>query len=195
MPRPTAPMVGPGGAPTREWLDYLRGLAGSGDMAGIIKAIEKLQKQVAEIERAPGATGDVQGIGAIHSLGLLSDGLVRLDLRELEDAGGGELVKLLRDGYGRVAGTSAATTDDLPEGANLYYTDARAASAAPVQSVAGETGNITAEAVAAALGLGAAATADLGTLTNAVDDAAAALAGVALGGLYRSGSALMVRVA
>jgi hypothetical protein len=32
-------------------------------------------------------------------------------------------------------------------------------------------------------------------LTNAVDDAAALAAGVAVGGLYRSGSALMVRIA
>ncbi|WP_152980889.1 hypothetical protein [Stenotrophomonas koreensis] len=117
MPRPTAPMVGPGGVPTREWLDYLRGLAGSGDMAGIVKAIEKLQQQVAEIERTPAVAGDVQGIGAIRSLGLLSDGLVRLDLRELEDAGGGELLKILRDGYGRVTGTSSA---EAPQDGKQY---------------------------------------------------------------------------
>lgn len=125
MPRRTAPLVGPGGLGTREWLDYLQGLAGEGDMAGIVKAIEKLQQQVAEIERTPAVAGEVLGIGAIRALGLLADGLVRLDLRELEDAGGGELVKILRDGYGRVAGTSPANTDDLPEGFSRYFTDER----------------------------------------------------------------------
>ena len=49
-----------------------------------------------------------------------------LSLAELPDAGGGALRKFTRDQYGRVAGTSTATTNDLPEGtANLYYTDAR----------------------------------------------------------------------
>lgn len=142
MPRPTAPMVGPGGTPTREWLDYLRGLADTGDLTGIARAIEKLQQQVTEIERTPAVAGEVQGIGAIRSLGLLAEGLVRLDLRELEDAGGGELVKILRDVYGRVAGTSPANTGDLPEGSNLYFTDARAAAAAPVQSVNGQAGAV-----------------------------------------------------
>jgi len=42
---------------------------------------------------------------------------------------------------GALAG--GASTSDLPEGANLYYTDARAAAAAPVQSVAGRTGAVT----------------------------------------------------
>lgn len=47
-------------------------------------------------------------------------------LAELPNAGGGTLQKTLRDGYGRMAGTSSATTDDLAEGGNLYFTDARA---------------------------------------------------------------------
>lgn len=48
-----------------------------------------------------------------------------LSLAELPDAGGGALKKILRDDYGRIAGTSDPTTTDLPEGSNLYYTDAR----------------------------------------------------------------------
>lgn len=125
MPRPTAPIAGPGGVPTREWLDYLRELAGAGDVPGINRAIAELQRQVAALEQS-GASGEVLGMGAIQSIGSLADGLVRLDLRELDNAGGGELLKILRDSYGRVAGTSAATTDDLAEGAaNLYYTDQR----------------------------------------------------------------------
>lgn len=50
-------------------------------------------------------------------------------LDEVPDAGGGTLQKTDVDGYGRVVGTSAATTDDLPEGSNLYFTDARAIAA------------------------------------------------------------------
>lgn len=39
---------------------------------------------------------------------------------------------------------SPGSTDSVPEGSvNLYYTDARAAAAAPVQSVAGKTGNVS----------------------------------------------------
>ena len=42
---------------------------------------------------------------------------------------------------------SPGSTDAVPEGSvNLYYTDARAAAAAPVQSVNGKTGNVTIEA-------------------------------------------------
>lgn len=36
---------------------------------------------------------------------------------------------------------------------------------------------------------------DISSLVNAVDDAAAAAAGVPVGGMYRDGSVLMVRVA
>lgn len=38
---------------------------------------------------------------------------------------------------------SPGTTTDVPEGTNLYYTDARAAAAAPVQSVNAKTGTVT----------------------------------------------------
>lgn len=120
MPRPTAPIAGPGGLPTREWLDYLRSLAGAGDLSGIERAIAELERQVTELQQS-GSAGEVLGIGAVQNIGSLADGLVRLNLRELEDAGGGELLKILRDGYGRVAGTSAATTDDLPEGVINRY--------------------------------------------------------------------------
>ena len=47
-------------------------------------------------------------------------------LKLLADAGGGTLRKITRDGYGRISGSSAATTDDLAEGAtNLYWTAER----------------------------------------------------------------------
>lgn len=116
MPRPTAPIAGPGGLPTREWLDYLRDLAGAGDLSGITRAIAELERQVAKLQQS-GAAGEVLGIGAIQNIGSLADGLVRLDLRALPDAGGGELVNILRDGYGRVAGTSSA---EAPQDGKQY---------------------------------------------------------------------------
>lgn len=57
-------------------------------------------------------------------------GLPTISLADIDDAGGGTLRKFARDGKGRVSGTSAATTDDLTEGAaNLYFTDVRAVEA------------------------------------------------------------------
>lgn len=50
-----------------------------------------------------------------------------ISLAALDDEGGGSFKLIERDSFGRVAGTSDGTTDDVPEGStNLYYTDARA---------------------------------------------------------------------
>ncbi|MBE5272104.1 hypothetical protein [Stenotrophomonas sp. B2] len=71
------------------------------------------------------------------------------------------------------------------------------------RSVVGLQGDVTVTDIADALGLGTAATHDaadfvavasLATLPNAVDDAAAATAGVAVGAMYRNGSVLCVRI-
>lgn len=58
-----------------------------------------------------------------------------------------------------------ADTDDVPEGAsNLYYTDARAESAAPVKTVNGSTGDVTVTApVQSVNGQTGAVTLSLGT--------------------------------
>src|SRR5690625_878703 len=53
-------------------------------------------------------------------------GLPTIGLADVPDQGGGTLQRIQRDGKGRVSGTSEATTDDLPEGSNLYFTDERA---------------------------------------------------------------------
>lgn len=54
-------------------------------------------------------------------------GVPTISLADLADTGvGAALVKLSRDAKGRVSGTQAATTTDLSEGANLYFTNARA---------------------------------------------------------------------
>lgn len=50
-----------------------------------------------------------------------------ISLAPLGDAGGGSFKLIDRDSFGRIAGSSDGTTDDVPEGStNLYYTDARA---------------------------------------------------------------------
>ncbi|KZC17011.1 hypothetical protein RHOFW510R12_01545 [Rhodanobacter sp. FW510-R12] len=54
-----------------------------------------------------------------------SAGLPTIDLAMVTDAGGGTLQRFVRDAWGRLSGTSAATTTDLAEGANLYFTAAR----------------------------------------------------------------------
>ena len=80
----------------------------------------------------------------------------------------------------------AATTSDVPEGTNLYYTDTRADARAAAAVGAHESApNPHPQYVQAA---------SLASLPNAIDDAAAAIAGVSVGGQYRNGSVLMVRI-
>lgn len=57
-------------------------------------------------------------------------GLPTIDLAPVPDAGGGTLLRIVRDAWGRITGTSTPTTTDLTEGANLYHTAARARAAA-----------------------------------------------------------------
>ncbi|WP_312239061.1 hypothetical protein [Stenotrophomonas sp.] len=49
-----------------------------------------------------------------------------IGLEDLPDSGAGALIAITRDAKGRVSGTRAATTTDLAEGTNLYFTAARA---------------------------------------------------------------------
>ncbi|WP_313319529.1 tail fiber domain-containing protein [Stenotrophomonas sp.] len=81
---------------------------------------EWFQRQIEAGEGIDVADGD--GVAGNPSVGLA----------ELTDSGGGTLQKTLRDDYGRLAGTSEATTSDLAEGGNLYYTNARADARAAV---------------------------------------------------------------
>lgn len=112
-----------------------------------------------------------------------ANGVTTVGLADLADAGGGEIRKFDRDDKGRVAGTSAATTDDLAEGAtNLYYTDARADARVAVHTAEPDPHP---QYVLAS---------SLASLTDASDDTAAAGAGVAVGDMYRTGSTLKVRI-
>lgn len=77
--------------------------------------------------RAQDAVGSILADSANVSLSYVGGVSITADLIDLTDSGAGAaLVKITRDSKGRIAGTSAATTSDLMEGSNLYYTDARA---------------------------------------------------------------------
>lgn len=69
-------------------------------------------------------SADDDRILVTHNSGETGDPTI--DLAPVTDAGGGTLQKTDIDGFGRVIGTSAATTTDLAEGTNLYFTAARA---------------------------------------------------------------------
>jgi hypothetical protein len=66
---------------------------------------------------------------------------ITADLKDLADSGtGSALVKITRDAKGRLSGTEAATTADLTEGSNLYFTNERAQDAIGAALVG--TGNV-----------------------------------------------------
>lgn len=65
----------------------------------------------------------MQGPGLSLTIG--ADGVTTFALAELADSGAGTLLAIQRDEFGRAAGTRTPDTDDLAEGGNLYYTDAR----------------------------------------------------------------------
>lgn len=109
--------------------------------AGTLQAITVDAKGRITGRRAATITGTAGQIAVAN--GNASSGLPTISLVDVPDAGGGTLQKTQFDAKGRKTGTSTATTDDLAEGsANLYFTTGRAAAAAPVQSVNGETGAV-----------------------------------------------------
>jgi len=82
--------------------------------------------------------------GTLRVTGSPASGSVQIALRALSDSGvGAALVKLTRDAFGRIAGTQSATTSDLAEGANLYFTDERAQDAVAAMIAAGTHTGIT----------------------------------------------------
>lgn len=103
----------------------LLGLAGVEDSgAGALCAIERDEFGRVTGTRPATITGTADEIDVAD--GDAAAGLPTISLADLADAGGGEIRKFDRDAKGRVSGTSAATTDDLDEGAtNLYFTAAR----------------------------------------------------------------------
>ncbi|WP_126946676.1 hypothetical protein [Xanthomonas sp. BRIP62409] len=71
-------------------------------------------------------------------------GVATFGLADLPDSGtGAALSKITRDAKGRVSGTSAATTSDLPEGTNQYFTIERGQDAAGAAIAAGTFDGLT----------------------------------------------------
>lgn len=69
--------------------------------------------------------GEGVGIDVQNGDGVAGNPVVSLE--DLPNSGTGTaLVKITRDTKGRLSGTEAATTTDLPEGTNQYFTNARA---------------------------------------------------------------------
>lgn len=91
--------------------------------AGALLAITRDGKGRITGTRAATITGTAGRVTVAH--GDASDGLPTIDLATVPDAGGGTLQRTTFDDRGRKTGTSAATTTDLPEGDNLYFTAAR----------------------------------------------------------------------
>lgn len=92
--------------------------------AGSLLAITRDSKGRITGTRAATITGTAARVTVTN--GDASAGLPIIDLAPLADAGGGALLRFVRDAWGRITGTSSATTDDLTEGSsNLYFTAAR----------------------------------------------------------------------
>jgi len=91
--------------------------------AGSLRAITRDSKGRITGTRSATITGTAGRVTVAN--GDASAGLPTLDLATVADAGGGALLRFVRDVWGRISGTSAATTTDLTEGSNLYFTTAR----------------------------------------------------------------------
>lgn len=76
--------------------------------------------------RAQDAVGGILDDTATVEFAYTGGESIAATLKDLADSGTGtSLVKITRDGKGRISGTSDATTTDLTEGSNLYFTNAR----------------------------------------------------------------------
>jgi len=113
----------------------------------------------------------VQGEGIALTVDTV--GVTEIALAGLADAGGGEIRKFDRDAFGRVSGTSAATTDDLAEGvSNLYFTTERAQDATGAAIAAGTGDGVTLDYNDGANAINATNT-DKGSVAVAAHEAAA----------------------
>lgn len=119
--------------------DYLDLVDVTDSGTGVLLAITRDGKGRITGTRDATITGTSGRITVAH--GDASDGVPTIDLETLADGGGGTLLRIDRDSFGRVLGTSTPTTDDLAEGStNLYFTDERAQDA--VGSILDGTGNV-----------------------------------------------------
>ena len=105
----------------KRWFNFLSSVAGAVPTPADVE-----DKLGVLLDAMPTTDIQIHHSPTTEAIGSRDDGY-QISLRPLADSGVGDaLVKITRDAYGRVEGTEAATTDDLPEGStNLYHTDAR----------------------------------------------------------------------
>lgn len=113
IPNPAEPIAG-GQQCNVHWRRFFESIARASTTNEVQKAIDQLQMDVAEIKNAQGSTEVRAGAGIVVDG---SPGFAFVSLEPLEDAGGGELLKIVRDAYGRVAGTSSA---EAPQDGKQY---------------------------------------------------------------------------
>lgn len=133
-------------------------------------------------------TTAVNGSSTIQASGTLGSGAVRFDLRPLADAAGGTFQLFTRDTYGRISQSAAGDAADVPVD-DSGWTEISGATAQ-----AAFTSTDTELALKAPLASPTLATPSLSGLGNYADDTAAGAGGVPVGGVYRNGSALQIRV-
>lgn len=162
-------------------LTYIGGTSITADLtdladtgAGSLLAITRDAKGRVTGTKAATITGTAGRITVAH--GDASDGLPTIDLADVSVASGGTLKKRAFDPKGRLSKESAATTDDLAEGAtNLWFTAARVRSVVLTGLSLASSAAITAtDTVLSAFGklqaqASAASTAISGKLSNAGD--------------------------
>lgn len=166
LPGQRAALVDRNGVASPEFYRFFRGLSAT---AGLPASVNDLTARVTALEGVHGNVGNVVGKQSITSYGVLSSGVVTinlsgdvdtvpamssygaladgvrgwhtysanfatltngdgthsLDLSDLANSGAGTLQAITRDAKGRITGARAATTTDLTEGTNLYFTAAR----------------------------------------------------------------------
>lgn len=98
---------------------------------GTLQAITRDAKGRITGTRNATITGTADRVNVAH--GDASDGLPTIDLAEVTQTTGGLLQLTEFDAWGRLSKQGAATTSNLAEGSNLYYTDARADARIAVQ--------------------------------------------------------------
>lgn len=134
LPPPNHPIAGSQPA-ERRWYDWARridkALSATGEAPGFASAILALARKLGSpdgsIEAIPTSQQKIVGTEGVHVLQNEADRFVQVSLEDLPDTGiAPYLAKVSRDAKGRIEGTEAATTSDLPEGTNLYFTATRA---------------------------------------------------------------------
>ena len=83
IPKPGEPIAGPGGLVTRAWRDYLAQLGGASSLEDIWTAVREIRQQLAQAGAGSFLSGDTTllGVNSVQTLGQLSDGMVRIQLR------------------------------------------------------------------------------------------------------------------